>query len=126
MLEHRICVRIDMYMSTRTLSIMTDCEHMRDKSTGNFSLFCDGLFLDYSNVFPLFLSVLMDEHNGLYHARLTLKFTGVDDETVSEEIEADITNTSVDKSGDVALSCNGNSHHLTVNQISGRQQYICI
>ena len=51
-----------------------------------------------------------------FHGPLTLRFTGVDDESVSEDENNDIT---TQTSNPVVFTCNGNTNHLAVNNCYG-------
>ena len=65
----------------------------------------------------------MDEHVGSSHGPLKLKFTGVDDDTTSEEAEeAEEEKTPMPPGApdSTVFSCNGNSQHLAVNHLAGR------
>ena len=52
--------------------------------------------------------------------QLTLKFTGVEDETTSEEIEEENTHFPSHTSESVLFTSNGNLDHLTVDSIIGK------
>ncbi len=57
---------------------------------------------------------------------LTLKFFGIDDEPSSDEEEVENNDIQNHTSDPVPLTCNGNTHNLTVNNCYGKNKIMII